>query len=202
VPHRSTRLADLLAGKSRPARPGARQLPLDGRVVDWRFFAHRTARCSRSTAATVFSLTRHLSSRGSAVIRGEPYLPSCALKQPLHSGFQPSAALHPRPQPAVLMLVEPGPGHSQRPARDRNRDVIGSPGSDQRGHRHHVLPARDDHLHLQGILDRYADTLAARIATLSRSKIRFACDLHVFGRSGGVRVFVDEAAQDGFSADP
>ena len=36
---------------------------------------------------------------------------------------------------------------------------------------------------------------------LSRSKIGLAGDLQVFCVSGGVRVLVDQAAQDGFSAD-
>jgi hypothetical protein len=37
---------------------------------------------------------------------------------------------------------------------------------------------------------------------LSRSKIGSAGELQVFGVSGGARVFVDQAAQDGFSVDP
>ena len=53
--------------------------PLPGRVVALRFFFRRAARpSSRITAATVFLLTAQPSSRRSAVIRGEPYLPSCA----------------------------------------------------------------------------------------------------------------------------
>ena len=67
------------AGKSRLTRSGARHRPLPGRVVALRFFFRRAARpSSRITAATVFSLTAQPSSRRSAVIRGEPYLPSCA----------------------------------------------------------------------------------------------------------------------------
>jgi hypothetical protein len=66
------------AGKSRFTRSGARQRPFPGRVVALRFFLLRAARpSSRITAATVSSLTRQPASRRSAVIRGEPYLPSC-----------------------------------------------------------------------------------------------------------------------------
>ena len=67
------------AGKSRRTRSGARQRPLPGRAGDLRFFFRLAARpCSRIIAATVFLLTAQPSSRRSAVIRGEPYLPSCA----------------------------------------------------------------------------------------------------------------------------
>jgi hypothetical protein len=62
-----------LAGKSRLARSGARQRPVPGRVVERLRFLRLAARCcSRITAATVFSLTRHPAARKSAVIRGEP----------------------------------------------------------------------------------------------------------------------------------
>src|SRR5204862_479817 len=69
----------VLAGKSRPIRSGARHRPFPCRVVCLRrFFARATKCCSRMIAATVFSLTRQPASRRSSVIRGEPYLPSCA----------------------------------------------------------------------------------------------------------------------------
>ena len=64
----------------------ARLRPLPGRVVALRFFFRRAARpCSRITAATVFSLTAQPSSRRSAVILGEPYLPPCAANSRLIS---------------------------------------------------------------------------------------------------------------------
>jgi creatinine amidohydrolase len=76
------------AGKSRRTRSGARQRPLPGRVVALRFFFRRAARPSPAiTAATVFSLTAQPSSRRSAVIRGDPYLPPCAPNSRLTSAL-------------------------------------------------------------------------------------------------------------------
>ena len=74
---------DLLAGKSRLTRSGARQRSLPGRVVAVRFFFRRAARpCSRISAATVFSLTRQPASRRSAVIRGRPVRSPVSPEQP------------------------------------------------------------------------------------------------------------------------
>ena len=65
--------------------------PLPGRVVALRFFFRRAARpSSRISAATVFSLTAQPSSRRSAVIRGEPYLPSCPANSRLISALSRS----------------------------------------------------------------------------------------------------------------
>jgi hypothetical protein len=79
------------AGNSRLTRSGARQRPLPGRVVARRRFLRLAARfCSRSSAATVFSLTRHPLSRRSAVILAAPYLPSCSRSRRATSAFSRS----------------------------------------------------------------------------------------------------------------
>jgi len=66
--------------KSRLTRSGARHRPLPGRVVALRLFLRRAARCcSAISCATVFWLTAQPASFKSAVIRGDPYFPSCAL---------------------------------------------------------------------------------------------------------------------------
>ena len=66
------------AVKSRPTRSGARHRSLPGRVSDRRRFLRRAARpSSRISCATVFTLTCQPASRMSAVIRGDPYVPSC-----------------------------------------------------------------------------------------------------------------------------
>jgi hypothetical protein len=65
---REVSLAQVRGPPPAPAWPG----------VALRFFLRRAARpSSRISAATVFWLTRHPASRRSAVILGEPYLPSC-----------------------------------------------------------------------------------------------------------------------------
>jgi hypothetical protein len=64
---------------------------LPGRVVASRRFLRRAARpCSRISAATVFSLTRHPSSRSAAVIRGDPSFPSRAANSRAISAFSRS----------------------------------------------------------------------------------------------------------------
>src|SRR5262249_14319447 len=67
------------AGKSRLTRSGARHRPFPGPVVPLRLFFRRLpSPCWRSGAARVFLPPRQPASRRSAVIRGDPYLPSCS----------------------------------------------------------------------------------------------------------------------------
>src|SRR5690242_4069185 len=61
-------------------------------------------------------------------------------EQPGDLGFEPVPALRPRPWPAAGLLVEPRPGHPQRPAGHRARDAVGLPlGGDERGHRYRPI---------------------------------------------------------------
>ncbi len=78
----------LPAGKSRLTRSGARHRPLPGRVVAFRLFFRRAASpSSRISSATVFSLTFQPASFRSAVIRGDPHLPSCPANRRPTSAF-------------------------------------------------------------------------------------------------------------------
>ena len=76
-----------------------------GRVVALRFFFRRAARpSSRISPATVFSLTRHPASLRSAVIRGEPYLPSCSRNRRSTSALSRSRRAVRGPGPALFHL--------------------------------------------------------------------------------------------------
>ena len=75
------------------------------RVVDRRRRLRLAAMpSSRISAATVFSLTRQPSSRRSAVIRGEPYLPPWTLNRPATSALSRSRRAARGPGLAVFHL--------------------------------------------------------------------------------------------------
>src|SRR5262249_20240775 len=75
-----------------------------------------------------------------AQVGGDPRRPVLALmlgEQAGDLGFEPIAALRPRRQRPAAPLVEPGPGHPQRPAGHHVRDAVIVPlGGDERGHRY------------------------------------------------------------------
>src|SRR5689334_21723527 len=61
-------------------------------------------------------------------------------EQPGDLGFEPVPALGPPAWRAAGPLVEPGPGHPQRPAGHRVRDTVLLPlGGDERGHRYRPI---------------------------------------------------------------
>src|SRR5262249_61090168 len=76
-------------------------------------------------------------------VGGDPRRPVLALmlgEQAGALGFEPIAALRPRRQRPAAPLVEPGPGHPQRPAGHHVRDAVIVPlGGDERGHRYRPI---------------------------------------------------------------
>src|SRR5215813_11287004 len=78
-----------------------------------------------------------------AQVGGDPRRPVLALmlgEQAGDLGFEPIAALRPRRQRPAAPLVEPGPGHPQRPAGHHVRDAVIVPlGGDERGHRYRPI---------------------------------------------------------------
>src|SRR5262249_41015403 len=113
------------AGKSRLTRSGARHRPLPGRVVPLRlfFWRRRPARPAHQAGGGVLAPPP----ARLAQVGGDPRRPVLALmlgKQPGDLGFEPIPAPRPGPWLAAGPLVEPGPGHPQRPAGHRGGNAV------------------------------------------------------------------------------
>jgi hypothetical protein len=122
-------------------RSGARQRPLPGRVVDRRFFFRLAARpCSRMRAATVFVLTARPASRRSAVIRGDPQVPRCALNRRRTSAASASLRAARSGSRPFIHLQDQDRDTPSAPAGGRVRDLVLIPlGGDQGGHRYRPI---------------------------------------------------------------
>src|SRR5262249_7219448 len=129
------------AGKSRLTRSGARHRPLPGRVVPLRLFFWRAAPPPpRTRPAAGGALPRPPPPPPPAADRPCRVLALMLGNQPGDLGFEPIPAPRPGPWLAAGPLVEPGPGHPQRPAGHRGGNAVLLPlGGDERGHRYRPI---------------------------------------------------------------